>query len=277
MEKKLIIVIDAQNDFADPKGALYVEGGYDCAQRIGSYLYRCNDRGNTVVWLSMDSHRGFHISHPSFWMDKETNEPEPFTDITMQDLKSGKYKPVMNYALAKTYLELLEESGVKHTVWPPHCIMDTWGWRICVPVRIGIGGLVSSPEKERGPFGGLELIHKGDNMFTDQFSIFRAVCEYKLFPDTCLRTDLIKGLKEYDEIYVCGFCTDICVKASIADIVKHAPEQLPKLRIMSDATVAYDEDFNITEDPVYQEAVKGGGVIGKGREFNLFKRFNYPQ
>lgn len=45
-----LIVVDVQNDFADPKGNLYVEGGDTVAYDLAFFIDACKARGHAVVY-----------------------------------------------------------------------------------------------------------------------------------------------------------------------------------------------------------------------------------
>jgi nicotinamidase/pyrazinamidase len=45
-----LVVVDVQNDFADPHGSLYVEGGDDVVGRVNDEVAAAHDAGATVVY-----------------------------------------------------------------------------------------------------------------------------------------------------------------------------------------------------------------------------------
>ena len=44
----------------------------------------------------VDSSYPVTFAHPKYWIDKEGRHPDPFTNITKEDIESGKWKPVNN-------------------------------------------------------------------------------------------------------------------------------------------------------------------------------------
>lgn len=54
-EKTAVIVVDMQNDFADPRGSLYVSGGDDIVPRINSLIARARERGALIAY-TLDWH-----------------------------------------------------------------------------------------------------------------------------------------------------------------------------------------------------------------------------
>lgn len=52
------------------------------------------------------------IMRPEFWVDVEGKNPSPFTKITLEDVKSGRWKPSepTQLSVAMSYLEILNKS-----------------------------------------------------------------------------------------------------------------------------------------------------------------------
>lgn len=48
--RSALVVVDVQNDFADPGGGLYVEGGQDVVPVVNSLVAAARDRGSIVVY-----------------------------------------------------------------------------------------------------------------------------------------------------------------------------------------------------------------------------------
>lgn len=89
MAKKIaLLIIDGQFDFCDPRGSLYVSGAEEDMVRVGNFITK-NEKKIDFIGLTMDSHQVNDISHPSFWVDKDGNFPNPFTAITHGDVLSG--------------------------------------------------------------------------------------------------------------------------------------------------------------------------------------------
>lgn len=57
-----LIVVDVQNDFADPSGSLYVAGGEQCAADINAFLRDFGDEEYRLIVASKD----WHPNDPSF-------------------------------------------------------------------------------------------------------------------------------------------------------------------------------------------------------------------
>jgi len=97
MTRAGLIIVDPQNDFGNPNGALYVPCGEDVVPEINRLraLLRAIDVKD--VFITQDWHPDNHMSFV-------TNNPgtNPYEDIVLAD-------------------------GTVQTMWPPHCIQETTG------------------------------------------------------------------------------------------------------------------------------------------------------
>jgi len=86
-----LILIDVQNDFADPRGALAVAGAADILPEIGKLLAAARRRGDLVI-TTQDWHPADHVSFAA------THGLPPFATMAAGD-----------------------------RVWPAHCEAGDWG------------------------------------------------------------------------------------------------------------------------------------------------------
>lgn len=189
--KKILLIIDPQNDFVDPKGSLYVKGAEEVIKNIADYVKNKGSEYDEVV-VTLDTHRRIHISLQNGW----THKPKPFTTIVKE---VGD-----NLELTATNLEFVYYgTGIK--IWPDHCIIGTWGH--CIP-EILVNALSDwEVEKRRGVF----YQRKGEN------------CGYEAY--SALTTEILTGVKpkwrtwkDVRTIDICGFCKDICVAETVKDL-----------------------------------------------------------
>src|SRR6185295_981475 len=85
-----MLIIDPQNDFADPKGSLFVPGADQDMQRLTALLNRIRTKIDDIH-ITLDSHHLVHIANPIFWRDSNGDMPKAFTCITATDLEAGKW------------------------------------------------------------------------------------------------------------------------------------------------------------------------------------------
>jgi nicotinamidase/pyrazinamidase len=144
-----LIVTDVQNDFADPKGSLYVRGGGDVVPLANREIERCREAGALVVY-SQDWHPPStpHFQkdggiwpvhcvggswgadfHPDLWvledgefLKKGTGGEDGYSVFTVRDPRTGEE--------ASTALErILKEHGIRRVVLvglaTDYCVKET--------------------------------------------------------------------------------------------------------------------------------------------------------
>ena len=128
MPKKLLLVVDPQNDFVDPHGSLYVQDGNLAVGELIKFITNGIDDSTDIV-LTQDTHFSYNLGHECFW---DSNRPlDPFTKITAEDIETGQVVPKSTDLLEdwrkSTIIQAAQEQG-GITIWPEHCIYGTWGW-----------------------------------------------------------------------------------------------------------------------------------------------------
>lgn len=89
---KALVIVDVQNDFADPKGSLYVSGGEKVVPVINDLIK--NNNWDKII----------------FSQDWHPNDHESFAKNSNQNA----------FSVGKLH-------GFVQTFWPNHCIQDKWG------------------------------------------------------------------------------------------------------------------------------------------------------
>ncbi len=252
---KALLIIDMQNDFVLPTGALSVAGAEDDAARVAAFI-RKNGADIDAIVATMDSHHPIHIAHPAFWTDEKGNNPAPLTTITSADIAAGVWKAEIEPEWSAAYVAKIEALGKSHTIWNPHCLDGSVGAAIVAPVMDAMVEWEVSTGRQ------YQLVRKGGNMLTEHYSVFRAEVEVPGCAETALNTALLQSLSAFDTVYLCGECENICVLNSLENINRFAPELAGKLVILEDCMSPIGP-FDINTDPVYQQAVALGAVIGK--------------
>lgn len=233
-EKIAVFGIDAQVGFMNPGGSLYVPGAVDDANRAVEFIYR-NIGRITSLQFSMDTHKVFQIFHPSFWVDKNGNNPDPFTAITTEDIRSGKWAAIQNPKSAYQYCESLEKSGKKVlVVWPYHTLLGGMSHAL-LPSVMEASIFHSIARKSQTHFE-----PKGTHMLTENYSVLEP--EVKQIGDTVVgdfNAAFFDMLARYDRVYIWGEASSHCVAETVWSIEKRImntnPALIKKLYILEDA------------------------------------------
>jgi len=226
------LIIDPQNDFAHPSGQLFVPGAEEDSQRLREVLKRYLPKINKIH-LTLDTHHPVHIAHPIFWIDQQGQHPQPFTIITAQAIRQQHwqtYRPEFQKR-AYDYVDALEAHGrYQLTIWPPHCLIGSFGHNIVAPVAEVIREWEHS-------FAVTDYIFKGANIWTEHYSALQADVPDPEDPATQLNTRLLKALEQADRVICSGQALSHCVANTLRDIVTHIP-QVDKFILLEDTTSA---------------------------------------
>lgn len=262
MEKTALLIIDAQFDFCDPKGSLYVPGAEEDVRRIAQ-LIALEGKNIDSIFVTLDTHKVLDIAHPLFWEDLNGNTVAPFTLITAQAVKAGKWIPRFHKEYVIKYLETLESEGeFKHFIWPEHCLIGSHGNALDETVMSAILAWTHSTGKE------YRAISKGTNPLTEHFGIFRAQVPVENAPETELDRPLLNELAAFDQILVAGEARSHCVATSINQIMKYAPELAPKIKILSDC-MSDVTNWGHLADPIFEKAGEMGMTFVKANHIKL--------
>lgn len=234
MSKKIhLLIVDPQNDFCDPKGSLYVKGANEDMKRVADMINRL---GSKIfdVHTTIDSHTVNHIAHGYMWVDSNGKNPPPFTLISVSDVENGVWNPA-SPNLRKRFLEYvrsLERNGrYVLCIWPPHCIIGSWGHGI-YPELLNAINKWEINEKAWGNF-----VTKGSNPLTEHYSALQADVPDPADPSTQINTGLIEILKEADVLLISGEALSHCVASTITDIANaFDPENIKKFVLLEDAS-----------------------------------------
>lgn len=232
-DRKILVIIDPQNDFCAPGGALYVPGADGDMARLASHL-RERGSGYTDIYISLDSHDNVSIFHPLYWADAEGRHPEPYTLITQQDFLSGAWRPsAQNKIFTKRTFDLMARGGTYGVmIWPEHCIVSTRGHQIvdCV--------LDALDEWRRATGGSVRYIFKGESPYAEQFSIFDNIDG--TWGDSRMCEDMFARFALAKSITFAGEALSHCVEISIASYIDRVRGSRAydgqEVRLLSDCT-----------------------------------------
>lgn len=234
MKNLQLLVIDPQNDFCDPKGSLFVQGADADMDRLAALVNRL--RGKiTDIHVTLDCHRIVDISHPIWWKDAAGNPPPPFTIITGDDVRAGRWTPALPSAHRRSlaYLDSLAASGrYPACIWPEHCLIGGWGNNVWPALAQAIHGW------ERDRFALADYVTKGSNPWTEHFSGVQAEVPDPEDPSTQINAGLVQTLEEADLVLLAGEALSHCLANTVRDVATHFanPDYVKKLVLLEDAS-----------------------------------------
>jgi len=229
--KAVLLVIDPQVDFCDPKGNLYVNGAEKDMDRLGTMI-RDNVNMIDAINVTLDSHQTVHIAHPIWWTNSKAEHPSPFTVITSADVANGTWRatnPLMQ-EWSKDYVKNLEDNKrYALCIWNPHCLIGSVGATVHPD-------LYPALLEWEGKFKKVNFVPKGSNFKTEHYSAVKADVEVSGDPTTMLNTQLIDMLKRGHDILISGEALDFCIANTIRDIANEfSDEEVKRFVLLEDA------------------------------------------
>jgi nicotinamidase-related amidase len=250
-----LLVIDPQNDFCDPNGSLYVQGAEGDMDRLSLFL-KNNGKKIKDVHVTFDSHHRFDIAHPLFWQDSGGSNPAPFTVISADDVRTGKWQTsipqLRNRAIS--YLEGLESNNRYNCmIWPEHCLIGSPGSNVFPTFFDAL------LEWEGSKIGRIvNKVTKGSNPFSEHYSAVQAEVPDPSDATTQLNTSLIKTLQDADEIVVAGEALSHCLANTVRDIAANfGDDEIRKLVLLTDASSNVANLEQLGEDFVREMTQRG--------------------
>lgn len=227
--KMHLLIIDPQNDFCDPSGSLFVPGANDDMNRLADFMKRVNHKIDDIH-VTVDSHHLFDIAHPMYWKDSSGNNPQPFTIITHEDVKSGKWRPSVESekAWALEYTESLSSQDNKFPlcIWPPHCLIGSPGHNFYQPIYDAITNW------EKSEVAIADIVTKGSNYKTEHYGGLMSEVPDPDDPGTQLNTALIQTLQTADIIVCSGEALSHCLATTLTQIIENFGDDNAKKLIL---------------------------------------------
>ncbi len=256
MGKTALLIIDAQFDFCNPGGALFVPGAEIDVERIAR-LIALEGKKIDGIFVTLDTHKVIDIAHPLFWEDANGNTVAPFTLITPAAVKARKWTPRYQQDYVLKYLETLESEGeFKHFIWPEHCLIGSKGASLDDTIMNAL--LAWTHETGRD----YKVVSKGINPLTEHFGVFRAQIPVAEDPATELNKAFLEELEEFDKILIAGEARSHCVATSINQILKYAPALVPKVTVLTDC-MSDVTNWGHLADPIFEAAAAQGMTFSK--------------
>lgn len=225
-----LVIIDPQNDFCDPSGALYVKGAEKDMERLADFISKNRKRLDDIQ-VTLDSHQVVHIAHPIFWVDTHGKHPSPFTLIQVSDVENGKWRANSPgwQKRALEYVRALKANGrYVLCIWPPHCLIGSWGHSIFPAVSNAL-------REYQETFADVQFVTKGSNPLTEHYSAVRADVIDPADPSTNINASFIQRLQDADRVLISGQASSHCVFNTLRDIVdQFGAENANKIVLLQD-------------------------------------------
>lgn len=266
--RRVLVLVDDQNDFMDqPGAALPVPGALKDVERIINLIYREPEKITKII-ASLDTHIERMIFHPKWWMNMETHKhPDPFTVVTLADIRAGKWQALVHPAWSIHYVDYLEKQAKKNLIiWPYHCLVGTDGQKLVPALAEAIAW--HSAARATTP----DFITKGTNPKTEHYGIWKAEKEVPEDSSTLLNIKMLDLVGNFDEILMAGEASSHCVDETMKqelDYFATQPDVISKIRFMVDCTspvVHPTIDFATLAKASLAEMVKKGVVVIKSTD-----------
>jgi nicotinamidase-related amidase len=284
--KTWLMLVDVQNTFCIPGFELYVAGrsgtgAVDDNRRLCEFIYR-NLGIITQITATMDTHQAMQIFHAIFLVDENGEHPAPYTNVTAEDVRTGKWR--FNPALAsrfgvsaeegqerlKYYTSTLKERGkYALTIWPYHAMLG------------GIGHALVSSVEEALFFHSVARLSppdfevKGDRPFTEHYSVIGPEVERGPQGETLgvHNNAFVETLKDVDRLVIAGQAKSHCVAWTIADLLgdlqKEDPALAEKIYLLEDCTspvVVPGADYSEQADAAFARFAQAGMHLVKSTD-----------
>ena len=248
------LIIDPQNDFCHPNGALFVPGAKEDADRLAETLNRLRSKIHDIH-VTLDTHHYVDVAHPISWIDSNGQHPNPFTIISKEDVEKGAWKAT-NPQWQQRFLEYVTalETNNRYLlcIWPPHCLIGSWGHNVTEPIY----NELLAWEKD---FAQVDYVTKGSNFWTEHYSAVQADVPDPTDSSTLLHTKLIQTLQEADLIPFSGQALSHCVANTVRDIANNfGEENVKKLVLLEDTTSSVPGFENLGQE--FLAEMKGRGM-----------------
>lgn len=261
-----LLLIDPQNDFCDvppwilanpgnSQPALPVTGAWEDMKRVGELVDTHGDRFGAIT-VTLDSHPLLAIERPLFWESAAGEPVAPFTVISAQDMREGRFRPAVKELQGDdrvfNLLSMLESQGKPGVmVWPAHCTIGTWGHQVVEPVDRALERWTSQLRRF------IQYVHKGTSPMTEHFGAFEADVPLADAPETQFNHSLAKRLLAADTLLVAGEASSHCVAASVRQLLAKAPQAASRIVLLTDC-MSPVTGFEAQADAFLEEAASCG-------------------
>jgi len=180
--------------------------------RLAAFMHVADDQ-LVEITVTLDSHASVGIERTTFWSTGDGAPLPPFTQVTAEDLRAGRFMPrdPARTREVLAYLQALERGGrYRLVVWPVHCVLGTWGHNI----HAGVAAELVRWEGEHQR--SVHRVLKGLNPMTEQYSAVQAEVPVEHDASTQTNRELIERARPRDGLLlVAGEAASHCVAATL--------------------------------------------------------------
>lgn len=267
-----LLIIDPQNDFCDlpasylPQNPLNtdqrlqpqlpVPGAHADMHRLAQFIRRAKENIKHIT-ITLDSHHYVGIERPAMWQQRDGSPVAPFTQLSADDVRQGKFVPRNPEATEAVlaYLDALEAAGrYTHMIWPTHCEIGTWGHIVHADV------LAACHVWEEHHGRPTAKVLKGDNPYTEHYSALMAEVPNENDASTQLNQKLLNSLTAADTVLIAGEAGSHCVKATMEHYAQHAEAKLmERIVLLTDCMspiTGFEESYEAFLNDMQQRGVR---------------------
>lgn len=268
-QKVHLLIVDMQVDFCHEEGSLYVPGAPGDIRRLIEFIYRHAEQ-ITDITCTLDSHLPFQIFHPAWWADAGGNHPEPLTLITYEDVKAGRWRPLIMPEYSANYVRRLEEQAKKVlTIWPYHVLIGGVGNALDPELWSAV--IWHALARKSQP----AWLTKGRIPQSEHYSAIQPEIPVRDHPEGGRNEALLQALEQYDVVLFAGEAESHCVLETLEDVVEafgDRPELLQKLYVLRDCMSAVQHpqiDFHALALEQFAEFERKGVNFVESRDFEI--------
>ena len=237
--KIAVLLIDDQYDFIQPEGSLAVPGAREDTVRFLQWFY-ANVQQISSVFYTLDTHTLLHIFSESWWRQPQSDgqetdvHPSPYTTISVEDVESGRWEPVIEADWSHFYVQALREKAKKELmIWPYHCIEGTVGHMLLPPLAEAIA--YHSSARMCNPV----KLEKGRTPRTEYYGAFGSEVPDPQDASSGANSGMMDVIMAHDLVYVAGQAKSHCVLESLRQLLTQfegQPQVIERLRLLQDCT-----------------------------------------
>jgi nicotinamidase/pyrazinamidase len=257
-QRTLLLLVDMQVDFIHTDGALSVPGAVDDTRRTIEWMFT-NITHITTIAASLDSHLPVQIFYGAWWVDSHGNNPQPYTEITAEDVESGRWQPLFDPAWSHEYVQRLQSQAKKNLmIWPYHTMIGTPGHNLTPALYEAVAYHAAARQTE--PI----FLSKGSIPKTEHYSMLEPEVKVPDQPQGTLNTDFLDMIAGYDEVYIVGQAKSHCVLETVQSMMTYfsdSKEIIGKMHVLFDAmsSVAHPEiDFEGIANEAFDRFARQG-------------------